>query len=438
MASRNSSRVFSAALLAAAAPALAQATDPHIFVANNGNLEGSLTSMRVEDNGALTFVDRVITGSRSTLSQPCPGCNTTAIDLSPNGRFLASTHASGNTDENIIVYRVEPDGTLNVIETLLLPQAGLDIAWIRDDLLAVCITNTSGPNVIRLYHFDEFLDALTPTDSINAGSFLTSVAVHPNRQWLYANDSFANTVRQFTVTGDQIDLTATTGIPVFGTALKLSPDGRFLYASGGISAGGNAFVGYEVDQDTGALTALPGSPFTSPGQSPKGFAITPDGAYLYVSHGTDATIRAFRVDSESGVPTDLGTGFDVGLQGTLQGMDTLRGRLFALDNSTAIDGLVGAYSFAINAINGDLTPAPGPPPTPFLTQGISPTDVVAWPGLACPADLTGDGQLDFFDFVAFVDLYNTQNPAADLSPPQGVFNIFDVTAYLALFNDGCP
>jgi hypothetical protein len=289
-----------------------------------------------------------------------------------------------------------------------------------------------------LYHFDEFTDTLTPTDSINAGSFLTSVAVHPNRQWIYANDSFANTVRQFTVTGDQIDLTATTGIPVFGTALKLSPDGRFLYASGGISAGGNAFVGYAVDETTGALTALPGSPFTSPGQSPKGFAITPDGAYLYVSHGTDATIRAFRLDLESGIPTDLGTGFDVGLQGTLQGMDTLRGRLFAADNSTAIDGLVGIYSFAINAITGGLTPATGPPPTPFVTQGISPNDVIAWPGPACDADLTGDGEVDFFDLLAFVSLYNDQNPAADLGLPKGVFNIFDITAYLGLFNDGCP
>lgn len=66
-----------------AAPALGQASEPHIFVANNGNLEGSLTSTRVEAEGALTFVDRVITGSRSTLSQPCPGCNTTAIDLTP-------------------------------------------------------------------------------------------------------------------------------------------------------------------------------------------------------------------------------------------------------------------------------------------------------------------------------------------------------------------
>ncbi|MCH8508189.1 MAG: beta-lactamase family protein [Phycisphaerales bacterium] len=56
---------------------------------------------------------------------------------------------------------------------------------------------------------------------------------------------------------------------------------------------------------------------------------------------------------------------------------------------------------------------------------------------ACPADLTGDGQVNFFDLAAYLDLYNAGDPAADLAPPFGVLNFFDVAAYLGLYNQGC-
>ncbi len=56
---------------------------------------------------------------------------------------------------------------------------------------------------------------------------------------------------------------------------------------------------------------------------------------------------------------------------------------------------------------------------------------------ACPADLTGDGQLNFFDIAAFMDLFNTQDPAADLTG-DGLFNFFDISAYLDRYNAGCP
>jgi hypothetical protein len=56
----------------------------------------------------------------------------------------------------------------------------------------------------------------------------------------------------------------------------------------------------------------------------------------------------------------------------------------------------------------------------------------------CPADLTGDGVLNFFDLAAFIALFNAGDPAADLAAPFGVFNFFDLAAYVASYNVGCP
>jgi hypothetical protein len=71
------------------------------------------------------------------------------------------------------------------------------------------------------------------------------------------------------------------------------------------------------------------------------------------------------------------------------------------------------------------------------------------PSLSLPLSLTGAplcgadlappfGTLNFFDLAAYVQSYNQQDPAADLAAPFGVLNFFDVAAYIALYNAGCP
>ncbi len=58
-------------------------------------------------------------------------------------------------------------------------------------------------------------------------------------------------------------------------------------------------------------------------------------------------------------------------------------------------------------------------------------------GADCPADLSGDGMLDFFDVSAFLNAYNAQDPAADFTN-DGLFDFFDVSAFLAAYTAGCP
>ncbi len=58
---------------------------------------------------------------------------------------------------------------------------------------------------------------------------------------------------------------------------------------------------------------------------------------------------------------------------------------------------------------------------------------VAW-----PADLAAPyGVVNVFDVMAFVDLYNQQSQLADLVD-NDIFNIFDIMEYINLYNQGCP
>lgn len=63
--------------------------------------------------------------------------------------------------------------------------------------------------------------------------------------------------------------------------------------------------------------------------------------------------------------------------------------------------------------------------------------VIGCAGAPCPADLTGDGDLNFFDVSAFLSAFNANNPIADFTG-DGLYNFFDVSGFLGAFNAGCP
>ncbi len=47
------------------------------------------------------------------------------------------------------------------------------------------------------------------------------------------------------------------------------------------------------------------------------------------------------------------------------------------------------------------------------------------------------GQLDFFDVQAFLDAFVDNDPVADLAAPFGAFNFYDLNAFLNAYSDGC-
>ena len=63
--------------------------------------------------------------------------------------------------------------------------------------------------------------------------------------------------------------------------------------------------------------------------------------------------------------------------------------------------------------------------------------LVTEPPAPCPADFTGDGNLNFFDISAFLNAFAANDPSADFTN-DGRFNFFDVSVFLTAFAAGCP
>lgn len=69
------------------------------------------------------------------------------------------------------------------------------------------------------------------------------------------------------------------------------------------------------------------------------------------------------------------------------------------------------------------------PATPGMSNGVCVAE--------CPADMNGDGALDFFDISAFLTAFGNQDSIADFTS-DGVFDFFDISGFLAAFSAGCP
>src|SRR6266446_3448180 len=115
-----------------------------------------------------------------------------------------------------------------------------------------------------------------------------------------------------------------------------------------------------VNSASGALTAVPGSPFPA-GTDPKALALlgtAPWGTYLYVANAGSDTVSAYAVDSSSGALTPLSPAtFATGKGPSSIAVDPSLGYIYVANNGGSND--VSAFSVDIGT--GLLTPLAGSP-----------------------------------------------------------------------------
>jgi len=146
-----------------------------------------------------------------------------------------------------------------------------------------------------------------PGISTNVGQSVVGSMVIVNKKFLYLPDqNGSGGIMGFSINHSSGALTAITGSPFSVsptqvTTLAADPDlngGRFLFAADFTS--GDLLV-FTIDQTTGALTKVTGSPFPNPGFEANSLTVDGTGSYLYANAGTTTgEVDGFLIDQTTG------------------------------------------------------------------------------------------------------------------------------------------
>ncbi|MGK7391678.1 MAG: lactonase family protein [Candidatus Cyclobacteriaceae bacterium M2_1C_046] len=242
----------------------------HVFVGNYSG--GNLTVFTREENGALGIPVQTIDHEGSSVNeerQEKPHVHSTVF--TPDGNYL---FVGDLGTDKIYAYAYNPEIRSNPLKKAEVPFTE--------------VTPGSGPRHITFDGAGDFAYAVF--------ELTADVAVFKHKK--------GKLTHLQTISMEPEEFKG----EVSGAEIRISPDGKFLYASNRGEA--NEIVIYSIDQKNGTLTLV--DRHSSMGKTPRNFIIDPTGNYLLVANQNSDNIVIFKRDKQSGKITPTGKNIEVG------------------------------------------------------------------------------------------------------------------------------
>lgn len=300
---------------------LALSTDRnYVYAANeNGGGEGAVSAYAYDDQqGTLTFLNRQLTQG----DHPCH------VVTDRNGAHVIVSNYSGGS---ISVFPIGPAGSLGgMVQQIHHEGSGPDSlrqqaphvhsAFFNPDETQLFVQDL-GTDKITIYDYrpedvrNPLVAAPQPFIAGAPGGGPRHIALSADGRLIYLVQEMTATVMVYQQRGDTWE--AIQEVPMNETGfdgqngaadIKLSPDGKFLYASNRGDA--NTLAIYRVDDASGELTKLGNQSVL--GRGPRNFALSPDGKFLLVANQQTDEVVIFERDANTGLLTDTDQRINVG------------------------------------------------------------------------------------------------------------------------------
>ncbi|EMR01990.1 lactonase family protein [Cesiribacter andamanensis] len=280
----------------------------HLYAVNehSGDQEGMVSAFRWENgSGRLDFLNQ----------QPSGGGDPCYLNVSPDGRHLLVANYTGGS---IGVLPIEGEGRLGAPVQVVQHQGSSqnkerqEKPHVHSVVLSPngqhLLAGDLGTDKINLYTFSGRAEQpLTPADppfvAVEAGTGPRHLIFGPSGQYVYLVQELSGSMAVYRWNEGTPELMQTISMTapdftgkVSGAEVRISPDGRFLYASNRGDA--NEIVIYAINAADGSLSLVGRQP--SGGKTPRNFVIDPSGRWLLVAHQDSDSIVVFARDAESG------------------------------------------------------------------------------------------------------------------------------------------
>lgn len=247
-------------------------------------------------------------------------------------------------------------------------------------------------NQILSFKVDPSTGALGSPISIAGPNQSTGMVGTVTLGHLYVSDFLNDAVDGFSINSTTGALTVITGSPFplggtppgAGGLSTIVPGGFYIYATD-LNAG--MVAGFTFDSVSGKLTPVPGSPFPTGNTPVQAVQEVIQSKFLYVSNLNDSAggISAFTIDQNTGALSPIpGSPFPTGAPGSFPGPSAMEMSFNSKFLYVALVGTANANNkiaaFAIDPTAGGLTPVPG---SPFVT-GSDPLQMTLVPVTSGP------------------------------------------------------
>jgi 6-phosphogluconolactonase (cycloisomerase 2 family) len=233
----------------------------------------------LNSSGVLGYTINSTTGALTVIAgSPFPGGSALDVIVDPTGNFL---YASNNGDSmgTIAAYSIDSaTGALSSIAGSPFPTqanfpgpAGFAFGAAGKFLYVGMAGSANANNVVTGFAVDSTTGALTQIagSPFAAGKAPGHIASDPTGKFLFAANSQDNTVSAFTIDVNSGALTQVSGSPFAAgggpVSVTVDPTGAFVYVGMQPSpiTGTQGLSAFSLNRNSGALTALAGSPFAT-------------------------------------------------------------------------------------------------------------------------------------------------------------------------------
>jgi lactonase family protein with 7-bladed beta-propeller len=255
------------------------------------------------------------------------------------------TTSAGLGGPNVASFIVDKNtGTLTLSSSLALPVPPRKLAAIEGNLYVI---PDPSANAAQMFAFSingltAALTQLSPTATLPGPPHDLAIAGFGNNIPSWMGLTFDGTsggeiqgiVRQPNggATGLQLGSPTSTGGDS-PQGIRVTPDGKFVVV---VNQGTSNVSVYSLDASTGALAAVPGSPFAS-GSAPGPVAIDPSGKFVFVGDTGGNSLSAYTIDSAGSLTPVTGTPLPP--HSTRQALERARARARCLNKLRRLEQL---------------------------------------------------------------------------------------------------
>ena len=287
-----------------------------IYAVNEDGKNGGVSAFTFEPTvGTIKQLNRVT----SAGADPCY----ISVDADRKNAFVAN-YSSGN----LSVLPIKADGSLDAPSQVIQDQGkGPDasrqegphvhIAYFSPDEKYLLYTDlgTDKLNFTR-YHAGK-PSPLTAENaiSVKAGNGPRHLVFSKNHKYLYLLQEMGSTITVYEYNGGKPKEIQNINMLPAGfkgtngaAAIKITPDGNFLFATDRLDA--SAINSYSINPEDGKLTFM--DRHTTYGKNPRDFAIDPTGKWLLVANQDSDNIVVFRINAGTGSLSTTGTSIQIG------------------------------------------------------------------------------------------------------------------------------